>query len=173
MLPHLDTVGLSAGTWQGLFGSLYVFLRQFKNMLFLILALLIGVAAFNLVSSMVMFVQSRRDDVAVLRTLGSSSPQVLCSFLLIGLAIALVGVVVGGFLAWLIGLALPTLHVWVSNLLGVSLSDGFLLHRITVDIRADDWLRVAALAIGSVLVGSAYPAWRATQLEPSEVLRDE
>ena len=164
---------LFASTWQDLFGALYNFLHRFKNLLFLLLSMLVAVATFNLVSNMVMLVHSRRGDVAVLRTLGGSTATVLISFVATAWVIALGSLLVCIVLAWLIGLALPTLHELLSQLIGVSLRDGFALHELSVVLQTSDVLRVVVLTVAMVTVGSLYPAWRATRLAPSEILRDE
>ena len=164
---------LFAATWRDLFGALFNFLHRFKNLLFLLLSMLVAVATFNLVSNMVMLVHSRRTDVAVLRTLGGSTAMVLISFVATAWVIALLSLVVCVVLAWLIGLLLPTLHGLLTELIGVSLRDGFALHRLTVVLQPMDVMRVVGLTVFMVTIGSLYPAWRATQLAPSEVLRDE
>ncbi len=164
---------LFASTWQDLFGALYNFLHRFKNLLFLLLSMLVAVATFNLVSNMVMLVHSRRGDVAVLRTLGGSTTTVLISFVATAWVIALGSLLVCIVLAWLIGLALPTLHELLSQLIGISLRDGFALHELSVVLQTSDVLRVVVLTVAMVTVGSLYPAWRATRLAPSEILRDE
>lgn len=164
---------LFASTWQDLFGALYNFLQRFKNLLFLLLSMLVAVATFNLVSNMVMLVHSRRADVAVLRTLGGSTATVLTSFVATAWVIALISLIACIVLAWLIGLALPTLHELLSQLIGVSLRDGFALHKLSVMLQSSDVLRVVVLTVAMVTIGSLYPAWRATQLAPSEILRDE
>ena len=164
---------LLAATWQDLFGALFNFLQRFKNLLFLLLSMLVAVATFNLVSNMVMLVHSRRADVAVLRTLGGSSATVLVSFIVTAWVITLISLIACVALAWLIGLILPTLHEWLSQLIGVSLRDGFPLYELSVVLQFGDVLRVVGLTIVMVTLGSIYPAWRATQLAPSEILRDE
>ena len=164
---------LLATTWQDLFGALFNFLQRFKNLLFLLLSMLVAVAAFNLVSNMVMLVHSRRADVAVLRTLGGNTTMVLISFVATAWAIAFVSLIACILLAWLIGLVLPTLHELLTQLIGVSLRDGFALHQLSVVLQFPDVIRVVALTVLMVTVGSLYPAWRATRLAPSEILRDE
>ena len=161
------------GSWEGVFGALYHFLQQFKNLLFILIALLVGVAIFNLVSSLVMLVQSRRHDIAVFRTLGGNTALILASFLLTGILTVCVGLVIGGLIAWILGLLLPYAHLWLSEFLGVSLSQGFPLHRLTVEITVSDWLRVLGLTFVAATLGALYPAWRACQLNPVEILRDE
>ena len=164
---------LLAASWHEIFGALFNFLHRFKNLLFLLLSMLVAVATFNLVSSMVMLVHSRRADVAVLRTLGGNTRLVLLSFLVTGLTIAFASLIICIVAAWLIGLVLPTLHGVLTELLGVTLSDGFALHRLSVVLEAGDVLRVIGLTLVMVTLGSIYPAWRASQLAPTEILRDE
>ena len=165
--------GLLASTWQDLFGALFNFLQRFKNLLFLLLSMLVAVAAFNLVSNMVMLVHSRRADVAVLRTLGSDTTSILTSLFTTALTITCASLVVCIGLAWLVALALPTLHEWLSQLIGVSLRDGFALHQLSVVLLPGDMLRVAVATLLMVSLGALYPAWRATRLGPAEILRDE
>ena len=164
---------LFAATWRDLFGALFNFLQRFKNLLFLLLSMLVAVATFNLVSNMVMLVHSRRADVAVLKTLGSSTTTVLISFVATAWVIALISLVTCVVLAWLIGLVLPSLHELLTQLIGVSLRDGFALHQLSVVLQPADVMRVVGLTVLMVTIGALYPAWRATQLAPSEVLRDE
>ena len=164
---------LQAGTWQEMFGGLFNFLQRFKNLLFLLLFLLVAVATFNLVSSMVMLVYSRRADVAVLRTLGGNTGLILMSFLMTALVIAVASLLVCFILSWLIGLALPTLHGLLSQLVGSSPSEGFPLHRLSVVLDPSDVVRAVALTVLMVVLGSLYPAWRATRLAPTEILRNE
>lgn len=164
---------LLGSQWQHLFGRLYDFLVRFKQLLFLMLALLLVVATFNLVSCMVMMVHSRRDDIAVLRTIGGKTLLVLSSFMGTGVIISIIGLLFATVLAYLLGLSLPTLYSWLSQLAGVSLTTSFDLHRLTVVFESDDLLRVIALTVFFVAIGSIYPAWRASQLPPAEILRDE
>ncbi len=164
---------LLATTWQDVFGALSHFLQRFKNLLFLLLSLLVAVATFNLVSSTVMLVYGRRADVAVLRTLGGSNTLILSVFAASAWVIAIGSLVICIALAWLIGLALPTVHAYFIQLLGVSLSEGFPLHRLTVVLQSSDVTRVIGLTLVLVTLGSLYPAWQAVRLAPAEILRDE
>ncbi|MYD42941.1 MAG: FtsX-like permease family protein [Gammaproteobacteria bacterium] len=168
-----NDTNLLASSWIDIFGSLFNFLIRFKNLLFLLLSLLVAVAAFNLVSSMVMLVQSRRADVAVLRTIGGDGKMVLLSFLATAWMIALASFCLCVLLAWLISLALPTLHGLLVQLIGVSLEEGFPLHRLRVVLHTTDVAKVIGVTLLMVTVGSLYPAWRATRLPPAEILRNE
>ena len=161
------------GTWEGVFGALYNFLQQFKNLLFILIALLVGVAVFNLVSSMVMLVHSRHEDIAVFQTLGGRTDLVLFAFIVTGCLTACIGLVLGGALAWGLGLVLPWAHIWLTEVLEISLSEGFPLHRLSVDMALSDWLKVTFLTLGASLVGVIYPAWSACRLNPVDSLRDD
>ena len=169
----VDDPEVVASSWHSMFGALYNFLHRFKNLLFLLISMLVAVATFNLVSSMVMLVQSRRSDIAVLQTIGSGKWLILCSFLGTAWFIAIVSLVLCIGLAWLASLIVPTAHEWLSVFLGVSLRDGFALHRFSVVLTPADTLNVVWLTLLLVSIGALYPAWRATRLAPSEVLRDE
>lgn len=164
---------LMISSWRSMFGALFNFLTHFKNLLFLLISMLVAVATFNLVSSMVMLVQSRRSDIAVLQTLGSGKALVLLSFLGTAWFITLISLVICVGLAWFLALILPSAHELLSVLLGVSLRDGFALHQFSVVLLPMDILNVVWLTLVLVTIGALYPAWRATRLAPSEVLRDE
>ena len=168
-----DEPELLASQWRNLFGALYDFLVRFKQLLFLMLALLVAVATFNLVSSMVMLVHSRRDDIAVLQTLGSNRRMILASFVMTGLVISVVSLALASAVAYLVGLFLPDIYGWLAQFLGVSLSESFALHRLSVVFQFEDLLRVFVLTLGMVVLGSLYPAYSASKLAPAEVLRDE
>ena len=160
-------------TWHRWFGDLYRVIRVTKNMLFLLLSLLVGVAAFNLVSSLVMVVNGRRDDVAILRTMGGEGGFIVRVFLVLGLIISVIGVAagvaVGMTLGWLAEAGFP----WLEATLGTDLMGEYLITQLPVDFLLADLLRVGGMAIGLAVLASVYPAWRATRLKPAEVLRYE
>ena len=160
-------------TWHRWFGDLYRVIQVTKNMLFLLLSLLVGVAAFNLVSSLVMVVNGRRDDVAILRTMGGEGGFIVRVFLVLGLAISVTGVATGLAVGVGLGLVAESAFPWLEATLGTDLMGEYLITQLPVDFLIMDLLRVAGMAIALAMLASIYPAWRAARLEPAQVLRYE
>lgn len=171
-----DAVGLHrfrVHTWFRVLGNLHHAIGVTRSMLFLLLSLLVAVAAFNLVSSLVMVVNERRGDVAILRTMGGRSGTVMGAFAVLGLAIALVGIGLGvgggGALALLAEAGFP----WLERALDTSLMGEYLITRLPVQLALGDVAGVMATALALCLAATLLPAWRAARLQPAEVLRHE
>ena len=161
------------GTWFRSFGNLYRAIEVTRSMLFLLLSLLVAVAAFNLVSSLVMIVNQRRGDVAMLRTMGGLASLPIGAFMVLGAAIAGAGVIlgIGGGLG--LGLIAEAGFPWLEELLGTALMGEYLITRLPVAFAAADIVRVAATAMGLCLLAALVPAWRAARLNPADVLQHE
>lgn len=162
-----------AGTWLRSMGPVYRAIQVTKGMLFLIFSLLVAVAAFNVVSSLVMIVNERRSDVAILRTLGARSSLIVGVFIVLGLLVSLVGVGLG----LVFGLGLGSLtedgYRWAQETWNLDLMGEYFVHKLPVEFAAADIARVSATACGLSLVATLYPAWRAGRMNPAEVLRHE
>ena len=172
----LEAVGgddFAASTWLRSMGPVYRAIQVTKGMLFLIFSLLVAVAAFNVVSSLVMIVNERRSDVAILRTLGARSTLIVGVFIVLGLLVSLTGVGLG----LVFGLGLGTLteegYRWAQEAWNIDLMGEYFVHRLPVEFAAGDTARVAATACSLSLIATLYPAWRAGRLNPAEVLRHE
>jgi len=149
--------------------------RTEKLVMFVILSLIVAVAAFNLVSSLVMLVTDKQADIAILRTLGLAPGQVMRTFMVQGILIGTVGIVLG--LAFGVPLAAhvdQVMHV-LERALGFQLmpADIYYISDLPSDLRRDDVLAVAALAFALCAVATIYPAWRASRIQPAEALRYE
>lgn len=162
-----------AGTWQRTLGGVYNAIGATKRMLYLLLSLLVAVAAFNLVSSLVMIVNERRGDVAMLRTLGSSAGLVVGAFVTLGVAIAAVGIGVGIGAGLALGVLAEAGFPWLERALGTSLMGEYLITRLPMRFSAVDVGQVAATALALCLAATIIPAWRAARLNPAEVLQHE
>ena len=163
----------AASTWLRSMGPVYRAIQVTKGMLFLIFSLLVAVAAFNVVSSLVMIVNERRSDVAILRTLGADSSLIVGVFLVLGLLVSLLGVGLGLVLGLGLGALTEDGYRWAQEAWNLDLMGEYFVHRLPVEFAAADIGRVAATACGLSLAAALYPAWHAGRLNPAEVLRHE
>ena len=162
-----------AGTWQRTLGGVYNAIGTTKSMLYLLLSLLVAVATFNLVSSLVMIVNERRGDVAMLRTLGSSAGLLVGAFVTLGAVIAAVGIGAGIAAGLALGVLAEAGFPWLERALGTSLMGEYLITRLPMRFTSVDIGQVAATALALCLAATVVPAWRAARLNPAEVLQHE
>ena len=144
-----------------------------KRVVFIILLLIIAVAAFNIVSTLVMVVTDKRPDVAILRTLGLSPGGVMTIFIVQGALIGVAGTLLGGALGVITALNLETIIPAIETLFRTELFpvDIYQITDFPAQMRWGDVSRVIAAALAMSLVATIYPAWRASQVQPAEVLR--
>ena len=146
-----------------------------RNVMFLILTLIILVAAFNIISSMIMLVRSKQADIAVLRAMGAGRLSLMRVFLLTGSSIGIVGTLVGT----LVGLAfcwnIDAIKQAIEGLSGAELfaAEIYFLSKLPAVVDMGEVVLVIAMALGLTLLASVYPAWRAARIAPAEVLRYE
>ncbi len=172
----LATVGadkFAASTWLRSMGPVHRAIQMTKGMLFLIFSLLVAVATFNVVSSLVMIVNERRSDVAILRTLGAHSSLIVGVFIVLGLLVSLLGVGLGLVLGLGLGALTEDGYRWAQETWNIDLMGEYFVHKLPVEFAAADVARVAATACGLGLAATLYPAWHAGRLNPAEVLRHE
>lgn len=150
-------------------------IKMEKSVMFVILSLIVAVAAFNLVSSLIMLVTDKQSDIAILRTLGMSPRSVMGVFVVQGSIIGMVGIVLG-----LVGGVLLTtnLHLVVAgleSLLGFEMmpSDIYYITGVPTDMRGDDIVTIALVAFVLCMIATIYPAWRASRTDPATALRYE
>jgi lipoprotein-releasing system permease protein len=150
-------------------------LKMEKTVMFILLSLVVGIAAFNLVSSQVMLVQDKQADIAILRTLGLSPNKIMQIFMVQGLVIGLVGVVSGVVAGILLSLNLNKLVSFIESITGHELmpADVYYISGVPTVIIPSDVLTVALIAIIMCLLATLYPAWRASKTNPVEALRYE
>ena len=173
VLDALGPAGFRAQSWFAILGDLPSAIRVTRNMLFLLLSLLVGVAAFNLVSSLVMIVTERRGDVAMLRTMGAKTGLVVGAFMVLGTAIASVGIGVGIGGGFALGALAEVGFPWLERALGTALMGEYLVDALPVRFAGADVARVVVTAVALCLAATAIPAWRAARLSPAEVLAHE
>jgi len=146
-----------------------------KRMLGVILALIIAVAAFNLVSTLVMTVTDKRADIAILRTLGASPRSVMGIFVVQGALAGLLGTAVGVALGLLIAYNVDVLVPAIEQLLGTKFLPGnvYLISRMPSDPQIGDVLPIAVVSVVLSLLATLYPSWRASRVDPAQALRYE
>ena len=164
---------LRVRSWMAEFGTLYQAISVQKATLFLLFSLLIAVAAFNLVSGLIMIVEQRRGDIAILRSMGASRLQVLALFCMLGTLLGVVGTLAGVAAGLGLGWLLPALVNGASALFQYDLMSQYFISYLPVQVLLQDVLIISALSIGATLLASLYPAWRAMGLMPSRVLANE
>lgn len=143
------------------------------NVMFLVLTLIILVAAFNIVSSLMMLVRTKGPDIAILRTMGASRGQILRIFLVDGMGIGLVGVGLGVALGMLFVRNIEALRQGIQSTFGVCLFDPqlYLLSELPARISGGEVVSIAGMALVFAFFATLYPAWAATRLDPLEGLR--
>jgi lipoprotein-releasing system permease protein len=162
-----------AQAWTRTHGNLYRAIGVQKSTMFILLSFLVGVAAFNLVSTLVMVVNQRSGDVAILRTLGGGTGTVVGAFVLLGLLLGGAGILLGATLGTAIAVGLPPLYEAVSGALGLDLMNQYFVNYLPVEVRLADLSGIVLTALALCLVSTFYPAWRAASLAPSQVLAHE
>ena len=146
-----------------------------KNVFFIVLSLIIVIAAFNIISSLTMLVQRKTKDIAILRTIGMNHSQLMRVFVMMGSLIGFIGTMAGLFLGLSIALNLNKLRVWVENASGWKLwhDEVFWLTRLPTKVVPFDVCLVVLIAFCITFLAALYPAWRAAKLDPVEALRYE
>lgn len=146
-----------------------------KTVMFVILTLIVAVAAFNIVSTLVMTVTDKQSDIAILRTLGLTPGGVMAVFLVQGCIIGLVGTMLGVGSGIALSLNVGEIMPALENLFGVDLlpADIYYISDLPSDLQVSDVVRIMLLAAGLSVLATLYPAWRASRTRPAEALRHE
>ena len=146
-----------------------------KRMMFIILTLIVAVAAFNLVSTLVMTVQDKRADIAILRTLGASPASVMKIFVVQGALVGVIGTLGGLALGLLVAFNIDVIVPFLENLFKASFlpKDIYLISQMPSDPRASDIVPIAVISLLLSFVATLYPSWRASRVNPAEALRYE
>jgi lipoprotein-releasing system permease protein len=146
-----------------------------KKMMFIILTLIIAVAAFNLVSTLVMTVTDKQADIAILRTLGSSPRSIMKIFMIQGALVGLIGTAAGVGLGVLVALNIDVIVPFIEHLLGVQFlsKEIYLISTVPSDLRWPDVFRIGGTAVVLAFVATIYPSFAASRVKPAEALRYE
>ena len=146
-----------------------------KRMMFIILTLIVAVAAFNLVSTLVMTVQDKRADIAILRTLGASPRSIMGIFVVQGAMVGVIGTLSGLALGLLVAFNIDVIVPFIESVLRTSFlpRDIYLISRMPSEPQSSDIMPIAVIALILAFVATLYPSWRASRVNPAEALRYE
>ncbi|WP_374288474.1 lipoprotein-releasing ABC transporter permease subunit [Pseudomonas fluvialis] len=175
LVEQLGREQFYARDWTRSHGNLYQAIRMEKTMIGLLLLLIVAVAAFNIVSTLVMVVTDKKADIAILRTLGATPRQILATFMVQGCFIGVVGTLLGALLGVLAALNISALIAWVERSLGMRFlsAEVYFIDYLPSRVQLADVLTVCAAALLLSFLATLYPAWRAARTQPAEALRYE
>jgi len=161
--------------WTQRHANLFRAVKIEKTMMFLMLSLIVAVAAFNIVSTLVMVVTDKQADIAILRTLGISPRSVMMIFIVQGTIIGLVGVLVGVIGGVSLALNIDVVVPWLEGMLGVQFmpADVYYISEFPSDLHWSDVFHIVVISFSLSVVATLYPAWRASRTQPAEALRYE
>jgi len=174
-------IGTAAGsyarvvTWEDINSSFFDAIVVERNVMFLILTLIVAVAALNIISGLIMLVKDKSQDIAILRTMGATRGAMMRIFMIAGATIGVAGTTIG----FIIGVAFCTniesIRQGLSHLTGTTLFDPtiYFLERMPARMETDEVITVVVMALALSFLATLYPAWRAARLDPVEALRYE
>jgi lipoprotein-releasing system permease protein len=167
--------GFLVSDWTQDYGAFFQAVKLEKTMMFLILILLVAVAAFNLVSTLVMTVTDKKSDIAILRTLGATPGTILRIFMIQGMVVGVIGTLIGIISGILLALHVTEIVNGLESLLHVQLlsSDVYYVDYLPSHLQFTDVWQVSVVALILCLLATIYPAWRAARTQPAEALRYE
>nr|WP_075185362.1 lipoprotein-releasing ABC transporter permease subunit [Teredinibacter haidensis] len=168
-------VGYTGTNWTRTQGNLYHAIHMSKNLVGLLMSLIVGIAAFNVVSTLVMVVVDKQGEIAILRTLGASTKSILSIFIVQGSFIGLLGTTLGIAIGCILALLVEDFVQLLETLFHVQFlkSDVYPLTYLPSEIRAGDLLHIASTALFLSFLATLYPAWKASRVQPADALRYE
>jgi lipoprotein-releasing system permease protein len=161
--------------WTQRHANLFRAVKIEKTMMFLMLSLIVAVAAFNIVSTLVMVVTDKQADIAILRTLGIAPRSVMVIFMVQGTVIGLVGVLIGTIGGVTLALNIDVVIPWLEGVLGVQFmpADVYYINKFPSELHWSDVTRIVLISFSLSVLATFYPAWRASRTQPAEALRYE
>ena len=172
-LVDVSGMPLYPADWTQTHGNLFGAIKMEKAMVGLLLFFIILVAAFNIVSSLVMAVSEKQSDIAILRTMGATPKLIRRVFMIQGVIVGLTGTVIGGVFGVIFALTISDFFAWVNTGLGLNLLDAYFINYLPSKL---DWFDVALVCSATItlsFLATIYPAARAAKVKPAEALRYE
>ncbi|CEN55531.1 Lipoprotein-releasing system transmembrane protein LolC [Candidatus Methylopumilus turicensis] len=168
-----ETQALFLTDWTQEHANFFRAIQMEKRVMFIILALIVAVAAFNIVSTLVMAVTDKRADIAIMRTFGASPPSIMAIFIVQGALIGVIGTVVGAFFGVLIALNISTIVPFIEHLFNVQFlaKDVYYISELPSHLLWGDVLTIVILSFLLSLIATLYPSWKASKMNPAEALR--
>ena len=167
--------GVSVRDWTGTNRNWFSAVQLEKRLMFIILTLIVAVAAFNLVSTLVMTVTDKNADIAILRTLGASPRSVMGIFMVQGALAGVIGTLSGVALGLLIAFNVGSIVPAIERMLSVAFlpSNIYLINRMPSEPRLDDIVPIVVISLMLSFIATLYPSWRASRVQPADALRHE
>lgn len=162
-----------ASDWTFTHGNLFSAIQMEKAMVSLLLFLIVLVAAFNIVSSLVMVVTDKKSDIAILRTLGASPATITKIFMVQGTVIGVIGTVSGAILGIILATSISSIVGWISSVFGLNLFDAYFINYLPSYLKLQDVVVIVSLSLILSFLATIYPALRAAKIQPAEALRYE
>ena len=161
--------------WQQANKSFFNAIQVERNVMFLILTLIILVAAFNIISSLIMLVKDKGRDIAILRTMGATRGMIMRIFFLAGASIGIIGTMVGLGLGMAFTQNIEAIRQWIQSLTGTELfaAEIYFLSQLPAVVDPAEVVAVVLMGLGLSFLATLYPSWRAARLDPAEALRYE
>lgn len=167
--------GYSGNNWTRTHGNLYHAIKMSKSLVGLLMSLIVAIAAFNVISTLVLVVVDKQGDIAILRTLGLSTNQIMLIFMTQGTAIGVIGTGLGLAVGCVLSLGVQTIVQGIESVLGIQFlkSDVYPLTYLPSEILLSDVLTVGLTAFVMCFLATLYPAWKASRVQPADALRYE
>ena len=175
----MTTVALDAGggvlvsDWTRRHVNFFRSIQITRSILFVILLMVVAVAAFNIVSTLVMVVKDKQADIAILRTVGATPSDILKIFVTQGSVIGILGTIGGVVLGVLLSLNLESIVAFMEATFGIKFlaADVYFISDLPADLRIADVVQISVIALVLALLSTLYPAWRGARTSPAEALR--
>ena len=170
---RLGNDGHKVTDWSAEYGDFFRTVRMEKLMMFLLLFLIVVIAAFNIVSSLAMMVREKRGDIAVLRTMGMTKSSVMLIFVVQGSLIGAAGILIGTVIGLPLAFHVAEVVAFFEQILGGRMLAGTYFDSVPVEVRLNDVLTIIGAASVVSVISTLYPAYRASQLVPAQILRHD